>query len=144
MPQIFSPAVDSLARTLLAAVLVVPLLCVGIAYALQVSPHVTDENVIITQPVPFSHNHHVAGLGLDCRYCHTGVEKSSYAGVPPTETCMTCHSQIWTNAKILAPVRESFATDTPIHWERVNRLPHYVYFDHSILVAKGVGCTSCH
>ena len=144
MPQIFSPVADTLARTVLAAALVLPILFVGLAYALQVSPHVTDENVVVQQPVPFSHNHHVAGLGLDCRYCHTGVEKSSFAGVPPTETCMTCHSQIWTNATLLAPVRQSFANDIPIHWNRVNRLPDYVYFDHSIHVAKGVGCTSCH
>ena len=143
MPQIFSPVADTLARTVLAAAVVLPVLFVGLAYALQVSPHVTDENVVVTQPVPFSHNHHVAGLGLDCRYCHASVEKA-FAGIPPTETCMTCHSQIWTNSAMLAPVRQSFATDTPIHWQRVHRLPGYVYFDHSIHVAKGVGCTTCH
>ena len=98
----------------------------------------------IDQPVPFSHQHHVAGLGIDCRFCHASVEVSAKAGLPPTWTCMTCHSQIWTNAALLAPVRESLANDKPIVWGRVNNLPDYVYFNHSIHVAKGVGCSSCH
>jgi len=98
----------------------------------------------ISQPVPFSHEHHVAGLGIDCRFCHTAVEVSSNAGMPPTYTCMTCHSQIWTNADILAPLRESLANNKPIAWNRVNDLPDYVYFNHSIHIAKGVGCSSCH
>ena len=144
MPQVFSPAADTVARSVIAAIVILPILFVGIAYAIQRSPYVTDEKIVATQPVPFSHNHHVAGLGLDCRYCHPGVEKSSFAGLPPTETCMTCHSEIWTNATLLAPVRASLADDLPIHWQRVNRLPDYVYFDHSIHIAKGVGCTSCH
>ena len=105
------------------------------------SPYVTDQNVTRDQPVPFSHEHHVGGLGLDCRYCHTSVEKARFAGLPPTETCMTCHSQLWTNADMLAPVRESLAENKPIRWQRVNKLPDYVYFDHSIHIAKGVGCT---
>ena len=96
------------------------------------------------QPVPFSHQHHVAGLGIDCRFCHSSVEVSSRAGMPPTWTCMTCHSQIWTNADLLAPVRQSLADDKPIVWGRVNNLPDYVYFNHSIHIAKGVGCSSCH
>jgi hypothetical protein len=99
---------------------------------------------VVAQPVPFSHQHHVAGLGLDCRFCHTSVEVSANAGLPPTATCMTCHSQIWTNAALLAPVRESLATDTPIVWHRVTDLPQYVYFNHSVHIAKGVGCESCH
>lgn len=98
----------------------------------------------VEQPVPFSHQHHVAGLGIDCRFCHTAVEVSSNAGLPPTYTCMTCHSQIWTNAALLAPVRESVALGKPIAWNRVTDLPDYVYFDHSIHIAKGVGCQSCH
>lgn len=98
----------------------------------------------VTQPVPFSHEHHVAGLGIDCRFCHADVETSWNAGMPPTYTCMTCHSQIWTNAAILAPVRESLAKDKPLEWRRVTNLPDYVYFNHSIHVAKGVGCESCH
>jgi ferredoxin len=99
---------------------------------------------VVEQPVPFSHQHHVGGLGLDCRYCHTAVEHSSYASVPPTHTCMTCHSQLYTNAQMLAPVRQSLATGVPIHWNRVHRLPDYVYFDHSVHIANGVGCTTCH
>src|SRR6266849_908434 len=96
------------------------------------------------QPVPFSHAHHVGGLGFDCRYCHTSVENSSFANIPPTKTCMNCHSQIWNNAAMLEPVRESFRSDQSIRWIRVHDLPDYVYFNHSIHVAKGVGCTTCH
>ena len=144
MPQLFSPASDTVARSLLVAALVVPLLLVALAYGVAQSPMVTDQKKVVTQPVPFSHEHHVGQLGLDCRYCHTQVEKTWFAGFPPTETCMTCHSQIWTNSAMLAPVRESFARDKPIAWQRVHRLPDYVYFDHSIHVAKGVGCTTCH
>ena len=99
---------------------------------------------IVEQPVPFSHQHHVAGLGIDCRFLPTSVEVSSTAGLPPTYTCMTCHSQIWTNAALLAPVREASPADKPIVWNRVNDLPDYVYFNHSIHIAKGVGCASCH
>jgi len=96
------------------------------------------------QPVPFSHEHHVGGLGLDCRFCHADVERSANAGMPPTHTCMSCHSQIWTNAQMLAPVRDSLAKGEPIRWNRVNRLPDYVYFNHGIHIAKGVGCGECH
>ncbi len=99
---------------------------------------------IVDQPVPFSHQHHVAGLGIDCRFCHTSVEVGATAGLPPTYTCMTCHSQIWTNAALLAPVRDSMANDQPIVWHRINNLPEYVYFNHGIHIAKGVGCSSCH
>ena len=98
----------------------------------------------VEQPVPFSHQHHVGGLGIDCRFCHTTVETSGNAGMPPTYTCMTCHSQIWTNAAILAPVRDSLASNTPIAWHRINDLPDYVYFNHTIHIAKGVGCAECH
>ncbi len=104
----------------------------------------TQVGLIPPQPVPFSHKHHVSGLGLDCRYCHTSVEEAQNAGIPPTETCMTCHSQLWTNASVLAPVRQSLAERRPLHWNRVYTLPDYVYFDHSIHIAKGVGCTECH
>ena len=108
------------------------------------SAYATGQGVIQKQPVPFSHDHHVAGLGIDCRYCHTTVEKSAFAGIPPTETCMNCHRQIWTNADLLEPVRESYRSGTPIVWNRVNDLPDYVYFNHAIHVAKGVGCVECH
>jgi hypothetical protein len=108
------------------------------------SAYATGQGVIQKQPVPFSHDHHVAGLGIDCRYCHTTVEKSAFAGIPPTETCMNCHRQIWTNADLLEPVRESYRSGTPIVWNRVNDLPDYVYFNHAIHVAKGIGCAECH
>jgi NAD-dependent SIR2 family protein deacetylase len=98
----------------------------------------------LQQPVPFSHMHHVFGLGLDCRYCHTSVEKSAFAGMPPTETCMTCHSQIWKDAPVLAPVRVSYSEQKPLRWSRVNDIPDFVFFNHSIHIAKGIGCATCH
>lgn len=108
------------------------------------SPYVTRQGEILNQPVPFSHDHHVAGLGIDCRYCHTSVEKSASAGMPSTETCINCHKQIWTNADLLEPVRASFRDNVPIQWARVHDLPDFVYFNHSVHVAKGIGCVSCH
>lgn len=104
----------------------------------------TGTGVPLKQPVPFSHKHHVGELGIDCRYCHTTVEKSASAGIPPMHTCMSCHSQIWTNAAMLKPVRDSIEQGKPVIWNRVTRLPKYVYFDHSIHVSKGIGCVSCH
>ncbi|QGM44334.1 cytochrome c3 family protein [Methylocystis heyeri] len=144
MPQVFRPYADTIARLVLLAILIVPFAAIGVAYGVMWSPFVTGENVTLKQPVPFSHEHHVGGLGLDCRYCHDAVEKSPVASVPPTYTCMTCHSQLYTNAEMLAPVRESLARGVPIQWNRVHRLPAYVYFDHSIHLAKGVGCSTCH
>ena len=108
------------------------------------SDYFTRHNVPITQPVPFSHQHHVGGLGIDCRYCHTSVEYSSFAGMPPTQTCMNCHSQIWTQAAILQPIRDSYQNGTPVQWNRVYNLPNFVYFNHAAHVNKGVGCESCH
>ena len=108
------------------------------------SPYATRQGVVLNQPVPFSHQHHVAGLGIDCRYCHTSVEQSAFAGIPPTETCMNCHKQIWTNAELLEPVRSSYANNVPIEWNRVHDLPDFVYFNHGVHVAKGVGCVTCH
>jgi len=114
------------------------------AAQVQRSPYVTYAGVVRPQPAPFSHQHHVAGLGIDCRYCHTSVENSRFAGIPPTKTCMNCHAQIWTKAPMLEPVRESFRTDKSLVWTRVNDLPDFVYFDHSIHINKGVGCNTCH
>ncbi len=108
------------------------------------SSYITNQDVDHNQPVQFSHEHHVAGLGLDCRYCHVNVENSSFAGIPPTKTCMNCHSQIWADAPILEPVRASFRDQTPLRWTRVHDLPDFVYFNHSIHVQKGVGCATCH
>ncbi|HEY0511969.1 MAG TPA: cytochrome c3 family protein [Thermoanaerobaculia bacterium] len=108
------------------------------------SGYVTGQYVVKHQPVPFSHEHHVRGLGIDCRYCHTSVERSAFAGLPPTETCMNCHRQIWTNAELLEPIRASYRDNVPVQWTRVHDLPDYVYFNHSVHIAKGIGCASCH
>jgi Cytochrome c7 and related cytochrome c len=144
MAQIFHRSANSLSRlSMLAAVVVVTGL-LTVAWEMQRAPYVTYQGVRQAQPVPFSHQHHNAGLGIDCRYCHTSVEQSSYAGIPPTKTCMNCHSQIWTNAALLEPVRESYRTGQSIMWTKVNYLPDYVYFNHSIHVNKGVGCATCH
>ena len=144
MPQIFHKSSNSLARVSIAAALMAVCGIVWAAYRLNAGSFTTGVSVARDQPVPFSHKHHVADDGIDCRYCHTSVEKSSFAGVPPTQTCMTCHSQIWTNAPMLEPVRASYRDDKSIAWTRVNALPDFVYFDHSIHVSKGIGCTTCH
>ena len=144
MAQVFRPAANTIALLVMASLAAAPILLVGLGYSLMRSSYVTDQSVTREQPVPFSHAHHVGGLGLDCRYCHTSVSTARFAGVPPTETCMTCHSQLWTNAGMLAPVRESLAANKPIRWQRIHVLPDYVYFDHSIHIAKGVGCSTCH
>ena len=144
MAQVFDRNSNALARfsLVLTGLIVISL---GVALdQLQRSPWVTRQGQRPDQPIPFSHRHHVEGLGIQCQYCHTSVEKSSYAGIPPTKTCMNCHSQIWTNAEMLKPVRESWATGESIPWIRVHDLPDYVYFNHEIHVNKGIGCASCH
>ncbi|HYV67349.1 MAG TPA: cytochrome c3 family protein [Myxococcales bacterium] len=108
------------------------------------SPLYTQQQDPIDQPVQFDHRHHVGDEGIDCRYCHSSVEKSSFAGIPATSVCLNCHSQIWNKSPKLAPVRESFFSDRPIVWNKVNKLPHFVYFNHSIHVKQGVGCVTCH
>jgi Cytochrome c7 and related cytochrome c len=113
-------------------------------YTLEASGYTTGQYVVKHQPVPFSHEHHVRGLGIDCRYCHTSVERSAFAGLPPTETCMNCHRQIWTNAELLEPIRASYRDNVPVRWTRVHDLPDFVYFNHSVHLAKGIGCQSCH
>jgi hypothetical protein len=144
MAQIFHPSSNTLAKaSIFGAVFLIGGLGF-VVYEIQQSPYVTEAGVVREQPVPFSHEHHVRGLGIDCRYCHTSVENSSFAGIPPTKTCMTCHSQVWSNAEVLRPVRQSWATNTPLQWTRVHDLPDFVYFDHSIHVAKGIGCATCH
>jgi hypothetical protein len=144
MAQLFPRSANALARS---SIVVVGVLAAGAGYGLWLVAHsgyVTRQGEIVEQPVPFSHDHHVGQIGIDCRYCHTAVESSPSAGIPPTQTCMNCHNQLWTNAALLEPVRSSFSTGEPIRWNRVHDLPGFVYFDHSIHVAKGVACASCH
>jgi hypothetical protein len=144
MAQIFHRSTNTIARaSIFAAVFLVGGL-LWAALELSRSPYVTYAGVARMQPVPFSHQHHVGGLGIDCRYCHTSVETSGFAGIPPTKTCMNCHAQIWTGAPMLEPVRESYRTGKSLVWTRANDLPDYVYFDHSIHINKGVGCNTCH
>jgi len=144
MGQLFKPRHNSIARVSIVASVLGVLLIGAVAWTIRESPYNSAKGIALSQPIPFSHQHHAKELGIDCRYCHTSVEKAAYAGMPPTHTCMSCHSQIWTNAKLLKPVRDSYRDDVPIHWNQVYRLPDYVYFNHSIHVQKGVGCTSCH
>lgn len=144
MAAIFSHRANLIARTVLFSAFALAAAGVAWWWLWPRTDYVRKVGYVIDQPVPFSHEHHAAGLGIDCRFCHNYVEVSANAGMPPTYTCMTCHSQIWTNADLLAPVRQSLAEDRPIVWGRVNNLPDYVYFNHSIHIAKGVGCSSCH
>jgi len=144
MAQLFRPGANSVAVIVLVVVVAAPAAAIALTYGFWMSPYATRQYLIPRQPVPFSHEHHVGRLGLDCRYCHTTVEKAAFAGLPSTHICMTCHSQIWTDAPVLEPVRQSLARNEPLHWVRVNRVPDYVYFDHSVHVANGVGCTTCH
>ncbi len=144
MPAIFRPTANIVTQVVLLGM--AALFVGGLVWwwAWPRMDYVRHRSWIVEQPVPFSHQHHVAGLGVDCRFCHVTVETAGDAGLPPTYTCMTCHSQIWTNAALLAPVRESLANNTPIAWRRVTDLPDYVYFNHKVHIAKGVGCESCH
>ncbi len=144
MAQLFHSRANSIAKALLIGFVLFAIAFCTAWYLFVRSHFWTRVEVPLNQPVPFSHKHHVAGLGIDCRYCHTSVEKSAFAGIPPTETCMTCHSQIWKNAPVLQPVRDSLQTNMPLRWTRVNYMPDYVYFNHSIHINKGVGCASCH
>lgn len=144
MAQVFHRSTNTIARlSIYGAAFIIALLGWAV-YELSASPYVTEVNVAKDQPIPFSHKHHVGELGLDCRYCHTAVETSSAAGMPPTQTCMTCHSQIWVNSPMLEPVRASYRNDKSIEWIRVNAVPDFVYFNHSIHVDKGIGCVTCH
>jgi hypothetical protein len=144
MSQIFHHSTNTFSRLSIFGGIFIIAFLVWAWAELNASTYATRAKVPVEQPVPFSHEHHVGGLGIDCRYCHTTVENSSFANIPPTKTCMNCHSQIWNTAPMLEPVRESFRTDKSIRWIRLHDLPDYVYFDHSIHVAKGVGCTTCH
>ena len=144
MAQIFHRSTNFISRfSVFSSLFLVVLALTGILGAAR-SPYLTNQNVTRQQPIQFSHKHHVGDDGIDCRYCHTGVESSAMAGIPPTKTCMNCHSVLFSNSGYLEPVRESYRTDQSIEWVRVHRLADYVYFNHSIHVNKGVGCSSCH
>jgi len=144
LAQIFPRNSNPFSRLGIAFVAFTVLGIIGLIYAVYRSPYMNHVGIPPEQPVPFSHKHHVQQLGIDCRFCHSTVENSSFAGIPSAKTCMTCHSQMWTNAQVLEPVREAFRTNQPIPWVRVHELPKFVYFNHSIHIAKGVACTTCH
>lgn len=144
MSQIFRPRANEIARASLVIAGALAVLLGAAAPIVMRSDWVTGANTNITQPVQFSHAHHVGGLGIDCRYCHTSVENAAFANIPPTKTCMNCHSQIWVTSPYLEPVRASFRTGESLQWTRVHNLPDFVYFNHSIHIKKGVGCETCH
>jgi hypothetical protein len=145
MAQFFHRSTNILFRACLVGLVLLGGGAIFLMGAIERSPYNTQVQVIRDQPVPFSHEHHVAGLGIDCRYCHTSVERAASAGMPAVKTCMQCHSQIWTDAPLLEPIRQAWRDpNQSIRWSRVHDLPDFVYFNHSIHVAKGVGCSSCH
>jgi len=144
MAQIFHPSMKVISRASIVAALILVAAGGWIAAEVYRSGYQTNVNVPREQAVPFSHEHHVNGLGISCAYCHTFAERSSFAGIPPTHTCMTCHSQIWNTSPMLEPVRTSYATQRPLQWVRVHDLPDFAYFNHSIHIAKGMGCSTCH
>jgi hypothetical protein len=144
MSQIFHRSTNIYSRLSILAVVALAGIAGGIVALLHLSGYNTNQDMFVEQPVQFSHAHHVGGEGFDCRYCHTSVEESAFANIPPTKTCMNCHSQLWTNAPILEPVRASLRENKPLHWTRVHDLPDFVYFNHSIHVKQGVGCATCH
>ncbi|HEY5574662.1 MAG TPA: cytochrome c3 family protein [Anaerolineales bacterium] len=144
MPQIFHPSTNVISKVSIFGAIFFIAAFAWVLTQIFRSPYATNVDVPIEQPIPFSHDHHVAGLGIDCRYCHSSVEESRFADIPPTHTCMTCHVQIWADSPVLEPVRSSFDTGEPIQWVRVYDLADFVYFDHSIHLTKGVGCETCH
>jgi Cytochrome c7 and related cytochrome c/Class III cytochrome C family len=144
MAQIFHRSTNTLSRVTIFGAAFFAAGALWLLAIINRSGYVTNQNVVREQPVQFSHKHHAGELGIDCRYCHTSVEVSPVASVPPTKTCINCHSQIWAQSEFLEPVRASFRTDESIRWIRVNDLPDFVYFNHSVHVHKGIGCVSCH
>lgn len=144
MAQLFHSSANYIAKASLVGAVILAGVA-GFAYTVIArSSYLTNRYMERPQPVQFSHKHHVGDDGIDCRYCHTTVETGASAGMPPTQTCMNCHSQIWNDSPYLEPVRASFRENKPIQWLRVHDLPEFVYFNHSIHVSKGVGCSSCH
>jgi hypothetical protein len=144
MPQIFPQSTNTISKVSIFGSLFIMAGALWVCIIYTRSSYGTDQGVVLVQPVPFSHEHHVGQLGIDCRYCHTSVETSSFAGFPPTKTCMNCHSQIWVGSTMLEPVRDSYATNQSLVWHRVYNVPGFAYFDHSIHIHKGIGCASCH
>jgi hypothetical protein len=144
MAQLFHRSANNIAKASIVGAVLLALVAGFVAVNVARSSYVTGIFVERPQPVQFSHRHHTGDDGIDCRYCHTTVETTASAGMPPTQTCMNCHSQIWNDSPYLEPVRASFRENKPIQWERVHDLPEYAYFNHSIHVAKGIGCSSCH
>ena len=145
MAQLFPRSANQIAKASIVLGGVLAATVAGIVmFVIPRSAYVTRQYEAREQPVPFSHAHHVGGLGVDCRYCHTSVDRSAYAGIPPTKTCMNCHVQIWSQSPTLEPVRASLRNDVSIEWTKVHDLPDFVYFNHSAHVNKGVGCTTCH
>jgi hypothetical protein len=144
MPQIFPRSANTVARLSLFGLPLVLAFVLWVCMIYTRSSYGTGAGIARVQQVPFSHQHHVGSLGIDCRYCHTTVEHSAFAGMPATKTCMNCHSQIWVGSEVLAPVRDSYRSDRSLHWKRVYNLPGFVYFNHGIHVQKGIGCSSCH
>lgn len=144
MPQVFHRSTNTISRVSIFGAVFIAGGLLWLLLEINRSPYVTQAFVTKDQPVQFSHKHHVGDDGIDCRYCHTTVETAASAGIPPTKTCMNCHSQLFANSQYLEPVRESWRTGTPLRWTRVHDLPDFVYFNHSIHVNKGVGCSTCH
>lgn len=143
MAQLFKPAANTIATASLVLAAGVPFIFV-IGSGFSRSPYNTKVGVPLEQPIPFSHQHHAKELAIDCRFCHTTVEDAAHATVPSTDVCMTCHSQVWANSPLLEPLRKSAETKTPLEWVKVNSVPDFVYFDHSIHINKGISCNNCH
>jgi hypothetical protein len=144
MAQIFHRSTNTLSKASIFGAIFIAGAALWVILEVNRSPYVTRAFEARAQPVPFSHAHHVGGIGIDCRYCHTTVDKSAFAGIPPTKTCMNCHAQVWNQSPTLEPVRASFRNDTSIEWTRVHDLPEFAYFNHSAHVNKGIGCSTCH
>ena|SRR5581483_1852860 len=144
MSALFPRWTNVVARwSLLGGVIVVAGLPLGLMLWVRTS-YATGEHAHVTQPVPFDHRLHASGLAIDCRYCHATAERTASAGLPPTTACVGCHKPAMLSTSLFAPVRASLASSGPVAWKRVNALPDFVFFDHSIHVAKGVGCETCH
>lgn len=141
---LFSPRANATFRSVLVAAFALAIALPLGLLAWARTPTATGQYSVVRQPIPFDHRVHVTALRIDCRYCHSTVERSAIAGMPATSVCVPCHSQLWLNSSVMAPVRRSVATGRPITWQRVNRLPDFVFFNHAIHVKKGVGCESCH